>query len=98
MGQLTRRTFLARASIATAAVTGGAAVISSMPASAISAATAKPAATAMPAARGMAPSVGEPLVAHVRNVATGEVAVLMGTREVVYRDRALVARLVGVMR
>ena len=92
MGQLTRRTFLARASIATAAVTGGAAVISSMPASAISAAT------AMPEVRGVAPSVDEPLVAHVRNVATGEVAVLMGTREVVYRDRALVARLLGVMR
>ena len=91
MGQLTRRTFLARASIATAAVTGGAAVISSIPASAISAAT------ATPAVRGVAPSVGEPLVAHVRNVATGEVAVLMGTREVVYRDRALVARLLGVV-
>jgi hypothetical protein len=92
VGQLTRRTFLARASIATAAVTGGAAVLSSMPASAISAAT------AAPAVRGVAPSVGEPLVAHVRNVATGEVAVLMGTREVVYRDRALVGRLLDVMR
>jgi hypothetical protein len=92
VGQLTRRTFLARASIATAAVTGGAAVISSMPASAISAAT------AMPTVRGAAPSVGEPLVAHVRNVATGEVAVLMGTREVVYHDRALVGRLLGAMR
>lgn len=92
MGELTRRTFLARASIATAAVTGGAAVINSMVASAI------PAATAMPAVRGVAPALGEPLVAHVRNIATGEVAVLMGTREVVYRDRALVARLLGVVR
>lgn len=92
MGELTRRTFLARASIATAAVTGGAAVINSMVASAM------PAATAMPAVSGVAPALGEPLVAHVRNIATGEVAVLMGTREVVYRDRALVARLLGVVR
>ena len=92
MGELSRRTFLARASIATAAVTGGAAVINSMTASA------SPAATAMPAVRGVAPTLGEPLVAHVRNIATGEVAVLMGTREVVYRDRALVARLLGVVR
>ena len=92
MGELTRRTFLARASIATAAVTGGAAAISSMMASAI------PAATAMPAVRGVTPALGEPLVAHVKNIATGEVAVLMGTREVVYRDRALVARLLGVVR
>lgn len=92
MGELTRRTFLARASIATAAVTGGAAVINSMVASAM------PAATGMPAVRGVEPALGEPLVAHVRNIATGEVAVLMGTREVVYRDRALVARLLGVVR
>ena len=67
-------------------------MISSIPASAISGVT------ATPAVRGAAPSVGEPLVAHVRNVATGEIAVLMGTREVVYRDRALVGRLLGVMR
>ena len=91
MGQLSRRSFLARASIATAAVTSGAAVINSMT-------SAIPAAAAIPAARGAAPALGEPLVAHVRNIATGEVAVLMGTREVVYRDRALVARLLGAVR
>ncbi len=92
MSEVTRRTFLARASIAAAGVTGGAAVINSVVASAI------PAAAAIPAVRGVAPVLGEPLVAHVRNIATGEVAVLMGTREVVYRDRALVARLLGVVR
>jgi hypothetical protein len=92
MGELTRRTFLARASIAAAAVTGGVAVTNRMASAAI------PVAAAAPAVRGPAPSLGEPLVAHVRNIATGEVAVLMGTREVVYRDRALVARLLGVVR
>ena len=91
MGELTRRRFLARASIATAAITGGAAVINRMAALAI------PAAAATPAVMGGPSALGEPLVAHVRNIATGEVAVLMGTREVVYRDRALVARLLGVV-
>lgn len=92
MGEVTRRTFLARASIAAAGVTSGAAVINSVVASAI------PAAGATPVVRGVAPAPGDPLVAHVRNIATGEVAVLMGTREVVYRDPALVARLMGVVR
>ena len=36
----------------------------------------------------------EPLIAHVRNRATGEIALLVGTREIVIRDRALVMRLV----
>jgi hypothetical protein len=36
----------------------------------------------------------EPLLAHVRNRATGEIALLVGTREVVIHDRELVMRLV----
>lgn len=39
-----------------------------------------------------------PLVAHVRNVSTGEVALMVGTREVVYHDRKLVARLLRAAR
>lgn len=35
-----------------------------------------------------------PVVLHVRNLSSGEVAVLFGTRELVYHDRALVKRLV----
>jgi hypothetical protein len=38
------------------------------------------------------------LVAHVRNVSTGEIALMVGTREIVYHDRALVARLVKAAR
>jgi 3-hydroxyisobutyrate dehydrogenase-like beta-hydroxyacid dehydrogenase len=34
-----------------------------------------------------------PVVAHVRNLRTGEIAVMVGTREVVYRDPKFVARL-----
>lgn len=34
-----------------------------------------------------------PVVAHVRNAAKGEIALMVGTREIVFRDRKLVARL-----
>jgi hypothetical protein len=36
----------------------------------------------------------EPMVLHVRDVATAEITVLVGTQEFVYRDPELVARLV----
>lgn len=91
MGKLTRRTFLARASVAAAAATGGAAALADLATSAV------PAAAAGPTVRAATQTRGEPLVAHVRSIATGEVAVMMGTREVVYRDRALVARLLGAV-
>jgi hypothetical protein len=38
----------------------------------------------------------EPMLAHVRDVATGELSILIGTREVIYRDAELVARLLKV--
>ena len=38
------------------------------------------------------------VVAHVRDLATGEVSVMVGTNEVVYRDPELVARLLGATR
>lgn len=90
MTKLTRRKFLTRATIAAAAVTGGAATLAGMEAPAVLAAA--------PQARSPRPRRSDALVAHVRNISTGEVAVLMGTREVVYRDRALVARLLGAVR
>ncbi len=40
----------------------------------------------------------EPLMAHVRNASTGEVALLVGTREVVVHDHELVRRLVKAAR
>jgi hypothetical protein len=43
-------------------------------------------------------TVMEPMVVHVRNTATGEVALLVGTQELVYRDHALVARVVQAAR
>jgi hypothetical protein len=38
-------------------------------------------------------SLSAPIVVHVRDVATAEIAVLVGTQEIVYRDAELVARL-----
>jgi hypothetical protein len=43
-------------------------------------------------------SVGSDVVAHVRNASTGEVAVMVGTSEVVYRDPQLVGRLLAAAR
>lgn len=36
------------------------------------------------------------LIAHVRDVSTGEIAVMVGTREVIHRDPALAGRLMAV--
>ncbi len=36
---------------------------------------------------------GGPVLAHVRNVQTGEIAVMFGTREVIIHDREVASRL-----
>lgn len=38
-------------------------------------------------------SVTEPIVAHIRDLATGEIGILTGTREVILRDPQMAARL-----
>jgi hypothetical protein len=43
-------------------------------------------------------ALGSDVVAHVRNASTGEVAVMVGTSEVVYRDPQLVGRLLAAAR
>jgi hypothetical protein len=37
--------------------------------------------------------MNEPVVAHVRDLASGEISLLVGTQEIVYRDPDLVMRL-----
>ena len=39
-----------------------------------------------------------PIVAHVSNVASGEITILVGNRRIVHRDRDLVARLIKATR
>jgi hypothetical protein len=48
------------------------------------------------AARGSIGTSSEPLVAYVSDARKGEVVVMVGTREIVRRDPALVARLVAI--
>jgi hypothetical protein len=38
-------------------------------------------------------TMDEPLVAHVRDLATGEIGLFSGTREIVFHDPSLAARL-----
>ena len=45
------------------------------------------------AIEGEAGALTEPLVAHVRDLATGEIGLFAGTREVVVRDPGLATRL-----
>ena len=50
---------------------------------------------AVPVDRAEAPAlpVGDHVIVHLRDVETGEIAVMSGTREIVYRDAEVVARL-----
>ena len=47
-----------------------------------------------PASRGLTqPGLAGPLVAHVRDLGSGEISLLVGTEHVIHRDRQLAARL-----
>ena len=84
MVPVTRRGFLWQTS-------AGAAAVALLPGAAtLGAVEATPRTWASPAAAVLA----EPLVAIVRNAAQGEIALLLGTREVLIRDAELVSRLV----
>lgn len=86
MAFLTRRGFLGRASVGIATlgmligVPGMAAVADSS--------------EAAPAADLSAVEFSEPMVARISNLATGELSLLVGTREIFYKDADLVLRLV----
>jgi TAT (twin-arginine translocation) pathway signal sequence len=83
MGNLSRRSFLKGAGLAT-----GAAIIGASPVAASAATEEVPELVASPSALPK-----EPLVAYVRNAQKSEVTVLHGKEEVTYRDPALTQRL-----
>ena len=94
MGELSRRVFLRNSGLAVA----GAGVMSQVPflSSLIGAGEADAPAAADAATAGTdegAASLTEPLVAHVRDLSTGEIGIFNGTREVVFKDPQLAARL-----
>ena len=87
MGELTRRRFLATSSVGLTAALGTA-LVAGPPLARLRTTDAP----SWPA------SFAEPMVVHVRDVSTGEIALLVGTTQVVYRDRELVQRLLTAAR
>jgi hypothetical protein len=83
MGNLSRRSFLKGAGLAT-----GAAIVGASPIAAAAATEEAPKLVERPSALPK-----EPLVAYVRDAKKSEVTVLHGTQEVTYRDPALTKRL-----
>ena len=89
MAEVTRRRFLTRSTLglsAAAFAAGGALVAAPrlLPAPATS--------------PGRLPIGAGPLVLHVRNAATGEVSLMYGATETVYRDQELVGKLLSATR
>ncbi len=98
MAGVSRRTFLGRGSMAVAA----AGVLSSVPGlSGLLGAgeTEAPAAdVSVAGADAGAANLSEPLVAHVRDLSTGEISLFNGTREVIVRNPQLASQLARAVR
>lgn len=89
MAELTRRGFLGATSAGVATL----GLVPLLESRAVVSASASP----VPV-EGSPEALGDTLMLHVRNVATGEVALLAGTGEVIFRDRELVKRLLRAAR
>ena len=98
MATLSRRAFLGRSSVALAA--GG--VVTAVPglSSILQAAPADAPELEGAASEGEAAAaeVSEPLIAHVKDLRTGEISFYEGQREVILKDRGLAARLYRISR
>ena len=102
MAKLTRRRLLKETSVgvATLGVLAGVATTATTAATHTTATTTSSAAAvaaSIPASRKPVAALDGPVVAHVRDLATGEIALMVGTREIVYRDPVLVMNLLQVM-
>lgn len=86
---LSRRLFLTKSSLTVVA----AGVVSAMPALPSVVTSAEAEAPAAEAEVGEGESLAAPLVAHVKNLQTGEVSLYSGEREINILDRGLAARL-----
>lgn len=91
MAELTRRGFLTHAStgVAAGAVMGGLVALPHPAKDTVG----RVGVTTPPATQSV-----EGLIAHVRNVSTGEIALMVGNREVIHRNRSLAARLAQLAR
>ena len=86
---VSRRAFLSRGSLGVV-LAGALAVVPGM--------TAMLKLRVTPSARGGLPITAEPLVAHLRDVNTGEIALLAGTNRLIVRDVDLATRLYAAAR
>lgn len=92
MPKLTRRGFLGQTSAVGVATLG---VLTAVP----GLTTAIPDLAAdTPEADLSAVTLSEPIMAHVSDLANGEISLLVGTREVIFRDPQLIMRLLNVMK
>jgi hypothetical protein len=95
VSELSRRAFLIRSSVGAAAVAVGSAV-PGLPNLLGSAADDTPAADdAATAVSSEAPSAGQPLIAHVTDLQSGQMSLFMGEREFTLTDPTLANRLFG---
>lgn len=100
MENLSRRNFIKRGSVAVA----GAGLLAAVPMTTLlpevmgSGEAAVPAAEAATTDVADAGAVGDTLVAHVRNLGTGEIGVMQGEREVIVRNPQIAAALARAMR
>ncbi len=90
MAGMDRRSFLARGSMMVAAA-GAVAAVPGITDELLAVESDAPGAEAT--VEGEAGPLTEPLVAHVRDLATGEIGLFSGTREVIVRDPGLAGRL-----
>jgi hypothetical protein len=87
MAKLTRRGFIKQTSVSVATI----GVLAAAPLVAI------PDATDFAAEETSVAELSGPLVAHVRDLATGEISLMSGTQEIIYRDPELVMRLIRAL-
>jgi hypothetical protein len=90
-----RRVFLTRGSVAVAAA-GVVAAVPGFASGLVAAEEEAPEAGAV--LEGEAATMTEPLVAHVRDLTTGEIGLFSGTQEVVFHDPGLAVRLFNATR
>jgi hypothetical protein len=96
MSKLTRRGFFKQttASVATIGVLAAAPLLTVEPEVSDVATTEVSTATAALSEA----TLSEPVVAHVRDLAAGEISLLVGNQEIIYRDPGLVMRLLQAIR
>jgi hypothetical protein len=92
MAKLTRRGFIKQTSVSVAAI----GVLAAAPLVAVSDAPDLVATDVVAEETSVAELAG-PVIAHVRDLATGEISLMTGTQEIIYRDPELVMRLMRAL-